>query len=174
MNKSVRTSYLEGWKKTFSYKGNAMRQDFWSFIVINAIVVLIIVVGGYFILVDVIAAYTSRAGMALVWLYCIYLPLCAFGPLILFFPILSLGIRRMHDVGKSGWWFGGALFIELVGRPIIISVVYYLVVKFLNKEMSLLTLSVISITFSSVIAIGVLWLCCQPTKLNSTVSHAEL
>ena len=174
MNKSVGTSYLEGWKKTFSYKGKATRQDFWSFILINTIVILIIAAGSYLILVEVMADHTSSGGMALVWTYFVYLPLCGFAPLILFLPILSLGIRRMHDIGRSGWWFGGALLIELVGWPVIISVVYYLMVKFLSEEMSLLLLNIINITSSSVIAIVVLWLCCQPTKLNSSVSHAEL
>ncbi|ELW1645474.1 DUF805 domain-containing protein [Enterobacter oligotrophicus] len=174
MNKNVGTSYLEGWKKTFIYKGNATRQDFWSFILINIIVVLIIAAGSYLILVGVIADHTSRGGMALVWMYFVYLPLCGFVPLILFLPILSLGVRRMHDIGKSGWWFSGPLLIELVGGPIIISAVYYLLVKFLSEEMSLLILNVINMISSAIIVIGVIWLCCQPANPNSSVSHSEL
>lgn len=174
MNKSVGASYQEGWRKTFVYKGKASRQDFWSFILINAIVVLIIAAGGYFILVDVLADRTSRGGMALVWGYFVYLPLCGIVPLILFLPILSLGIRRMHDIGKSGWWFGGALLFELAGWPIIISAIYYLLMGFLSEETSLLILSVVNILSSAVIVIGVLWLCCQPTKSNPSVSHSEL
>ncbi|QIK16272.1 DUF805 domain-containing protein [Leclercia sp. 29361] len=163
-NQSVGTRYLDGWKKTFIYKGNATRQDFWSFALMNVIVVLIIAAGSYLILVEVIADYTSRGGMALVWIYFVYLPLCSIVPLILFLPILSLGIRRMHDIGKSGWWFGGALLFEFVGWPIIISAINYLLVKFLSEEITLLMLNVINMISSAIIVLGVLWLCCQPTN----------
>ncbi|MBY4887903.1 DUF805 domain-containing protein [Pantoea sp. DY-15] len=30
-----------------------------------------------------------------------------------YFSFMSLGIRRMHDIGRSGWWFG-FLFIGSV------------------------------------------------------------
>lgn len=80
----------------------------------------------------------------------------------------------MHDVGKSGWWFGGALLFELVGWSIIISAINYLLVKFLSEEITLLMLNVINMISSAIIIISVLCLCCQPTKQNPSVSQIEL
>ena len=35
--------------------------------------------------------------------------------LVLFLPFLSLSVRRLHDVGKSGWWAGGTLLCMIAG-----------------------------------------------------------
>lgn len=112
--------------------------------------------------------------MALVWVYFVYLLLCSNVPLTLFLPILSLGIRRMHDIGKSGWWFDDALLFELMGWPIIIFDINYLLVKFLSEEIRLLMSNAMNMISSVIIVIGVFWLCCQPTKQNSSVSHTDL
>ena len=49
---------------------------------------------------------TSAGGIALVWAYFIYLPLRTFGSLILLFPFLALGVRRMHDTGSQDGGLG--------------------------------------------------------------------
>ena len=38
--------------------------------------------------------------------------------LILFIPAIAAGCRRMHDIGRSGWW--QLLSITLIGIPVVI------------------------------------------------------
>ncbi|MBW5827609.1 DUF805 domain-containing protein [Yersinia kristensenii] len=112
--------------------------------------------------------------MILVWAYFIFLPLRTFVPVILLLPILSLGIRRMHDIGKSGWWFGGVVAINFLVLPLILIGVYYLstnsmdddtwhgVVKVINT-----ILNIFSIVFPT-------WLCCKPTKIKELLSSSDV
>ncbi|MGR7483752.1 DUF805 domain-containing protein [Klebsiella aerogenes] len=172
MNKSITACYFEGWKKCFVYKGNATRKAFWSFILINTAFIFLSGVLSYFWLTSL--AEHGDGGMALVWVYYVYLPLRCLVLLLLLFPVMSLGIRRMHDIGKSGWWFGGALLIKLIGWPTLITVIYYLLTKFFSSDMNLFMLNILNITFSTFIAIGVIWLCCQPTKSILPAHRAEL
>jgi uncharacterized membrane protein YhaH (DUF805 family) len=46
------------------------------------------------------------------WFYLIY-------ALVIFIPGLAVTVRRLHDVGKSGWWYLLA-FIPLIGAIILL------------------------------------------------------
>lgn len=173
MRGSLLGSYWTGWKNTFVYNGCATRQEFWCFILGNALVILLIAGGFYFLLVEVIADKTSAGGMMLAWAYFVYLPLRIIVPLILLLPIIALGIRRMHDIGKSGWWFGGLLLIQLVGLPVFITGIYYLPGNFFNDADVQSISKSINLTFTTIIAIALLWLCSQPTKLKDLTSSSE-
>ena len=72
-------------RKSFVYRGRASRSDFWWW--------------NLFVLVSLISLVVS-APLASVALFLLYLP-----------ATLSLQVRRIHDVGHSGWW----LLIPLVG-----------------------------------------------------------
>ncbi|ECU9384865.1 TPA: DUF805 domain-containing protein [Salmonella enterica subsp. diarizonae serovar 61:l,v:z35] len=174
MSKSAGASYLKGWKKTFVYTGNATRKDFWSFILINTIVIFIIAGGTYLILVEVIADHTSRGGMALVWSYFVFLPLCGIAPLILFFPILSLGIRRMHDIGRSGWWFGGFPLFGVFGMPVVGPFISRITDKWLSAETGSIVFTVIYAALGVVTCIIPVWLCCKPTKIKAPISSSDV
>jgi len=67
MNKNVGTSYLDGWKKTFVYKGNTTRKDFWSFVLVNLFIIFLVALGSFIWLMSV-------GTMAMVWIF-LYLPL---------------------------------------------------------------------------------------------------
>ena len=63
-----------------------------------------------------------------VWLFCTVVSgvLAAVMPeiaglwnLVVLVPNLSLAVRRLHDIGKSGWWYL-LLFVPLVGAIIIL------------------------------------------------------
>jgi uncharacterized membrane protein YhaH (DUF805 family) len=41
--------------------------------------------------------------------------------LILFFPMISVTTRRLHDIGRSGWW----QLIALTGIGVILLIVWY-------------------------------------------------
>ena len=65
------------------FTGRATRQQFWMFILFNIIISVI---------VNVVAT-----GIHLRFLTTLY-------SLVVLLPCLALGARRLHDIGKSGWW----------------------------------------------------------------------
>ena len=79
----------EAFKKYFSFNGRSSRREFWSLYLIWCAVDLMVVLirpGSFENLIETI--YTTSV----------------FSYLIFFFPILGASIRRLHDIGKSGWW----------------------------------------------------------------------
>lgn len=174
MTDSLWKLYWAVWKNSFVYQGCATRREFWSFIIINLLVFFFIGAGSYFLFVDVIADKTSAGGMALVWAYFIFLPLRTVGPLILLLPVLSLGARRMHDIGKSGWWFGGLLFTEFFFLPMLSIQVYYIFGNVLDDTFSQQVLRNINMGVSIIIAAVLLWLCCKPTKIKDPASPSAV
>ena len=75
---AVMDNYVEGWKKWNDFAGKTPRAGFWWFVLINIIVALI----------------CSKISPVLGGVY----------SLASFIPNLSITIRRLHDVKKSGWW----------------------------------------------------------------------
>ncbi len=70
--------YLKVLKQYADFNGRARRKEFWTFALINAIVLIVL----------------NYISMVLYYVY--YL-----GILI---PSIAVAIRRMHDLGKSGWY----------------------------------------------------------------------
>ncbi|MFF3863130.1 DUF805 domain-containing protein [Streptomyces sp. NPDC002209] len=86
--------YTDVLKKYTVFSGRARRQEYWMFTLFNLIALIIVAV-----LDNAIGTYPL--------LYAIY-------ALAVFLPGLAVGIRRLHDTGKSGWWMFIAL-VPLVG-----------------------------------------------------------
>lgn len=75
------------------FKGRARRKEYWMYTLFNFLAILI-----FYALVFV-AAYSQQQTLmyiisGILWLYCLGLIL----------PSLGVAIRRLHDIGKSGWW----------------------------------------------------------------------
>ncbi|AUC84265.1 DUF805 domain-containing protein [Polaribacter sp. ALD11] len=83
--------YLKVLKEHYAdFNGRARREEYWMFVLFNAIVsiLLVAVFGG-------IAAVLESPGI--LFISYIYF-------LGTFIPSLALTVRRLHDVGKSGWF----------------------------------------------------------------------
>lgn len=78
--------YLKVLKQYVDFKGRARRKEFWMFTLISMII-------SYGIMGIAVAAKIP----ALFGLSQIY-------GLAVFLPTIGVGVRRMHDVGKSGWF----------------------------------------------------------------------
>ena len=77
--------YLGALKKYAVFSGRSCRKEYWMFILINMIVVIGISA------IDKIAGTKGIIGT-----------LYGFAIII---PALALTLRRLHDVGKSGYWY---------------------------------------------------------------------
>ena len=76
--------------KYFCFEGRARRKEYWMFVLFNIIVGFAI---GF--LAALLAGATGMHGIT--YLGSLY-------NLAVFIPGLAVGVRRLHDIGKSGWW----------------------------------------------------------------------
>jgi uncharacterized membrane protein YhaH (DUF805 family) len=88
--------YLMVWKKYANFNGRARRKEYWMFSLFHLLVFLVLELTGF-------ALLKSGIGIAFLVLVFVY----AMAAII---PSLSVGVRRLHDIGKSGWW----MFIGLI------------------------------------------------------------
>jgi uncharacterized membrane protein YhaH (DUF805 family) len=96
--------YLLVFRKFADFSGRSARQEFWMFALCNFIVALGLAFVGYLL---------GRVGHLLVDLY----------SLVVFIPALAVSVRRLHDIGKSGWW----LLIEFVPVIGFLVLLYFMV-----------------------------------------------
>lgn len=75
--------FFRAFQNFANFNGRARRSEYWYFVLFN-------------IIASVLVAVLSSA-IKIPVIYLIYV-------LIAFLPGLAVGIRRMHDVGKSGWF----------------------------------------------------------------------
>ncbi len=84
------------------FSGRARRSEYWYFALVN--IIISFVLG----LVDSIIGTTSSGGFGI---------LGGIYSLAILVPSIAVGVRRLHDTGRSGWW----LLIGLI--PIIGAIV---------------------------------------------------
>jgi uncharacterized membrane protein YhaH (DUF805 family) len=96
--------YLKGLKQYAIFDGRARRKEYWLFSLFHILICVVLATIG------AVAAYvTDFSGFAFL------APIYLLGTLV---PMIALGVRRLHDVGKSGWWhllslvpFGGLVML---------------------------------------------------------------
>ena len=86
-----------------NFNGRARRKEYWMFVLINLIISLAL----YSLVLIGAAANSSILASIGGLLYFVY----ALGIIL---PSIAVAVRRLHDVGKSGWYLLVA-FIPLVG-----------------------------------------------------------
>ena len=92
-------------KKYACFSGRARRQEYWLFVLFNLIASIIIgVIAGVLVSVTNVTAFA--------YLGSIY-------NLAVLIPGLAVLFRRLHDTGRSGWWWLLA-FIPIIGWIVLI------------------------------------------------------
>lgn len=101
---SMFEAYKRYWKNAFNFTGRARRKEYWGPVLFNQIIVFLCIVIMMAIAIPTLATSTENNISPYFFIAPImYLLMILFG-LATFFPTLSSSIRRLHDVGKSGWW----------------------------------------------------------------------
>jgi len=88
--------YIAVLKKYAVFRGRARRKEYWMFVLFNIIFAAVAI-----ILDNVIGIAAEGVG---------YGPIYAVYMLAVLVPSLAVSVRRLHDIGKSGWF----LFIALI------------------------------------------------------------
>lgn len=92
--------YLQVLKNYTVYYGRARRKEYWMFVLIN------------FIVTAILSAIQSVIGMEYPVLTLIY-------SLVVLLPSIAVGIRRLHDTERSGFWILIGL-IPVIGSIILL------------------------------------------------------
>ncbi len=88
--------YLKVLKQYADFNGRARRKEYWMFFLINMIISYALAFFPLLIDLPELAIVSTLYSLAL------------------FLPSIAVGVRRLHDVGKSGWFFLIVL-IPLIG-----------------------------------------------------------
>ena len=75
--------YVKVLQNYFNLNGRARRSEYWYFVIFNVIISVTLTVFGEFTGLSIISSIYTLAMLA---------------------PSIAVAVRRMHDVGKSGWF----------------------------------------------------------------------
>ncbi len=78
--------YLKPLKQYVDFDGRARRKEYWIFLLGN--ILISIILGG--------AGFAIGGGSEF---------LSSLFSLFVFIPSIAVGVRRLHDIGRSGWWY---------------------------------------------------------------------
>lgn len=100
--------YLKVLKQYVSFSGRAQRAEYWYFVLFNTLISFALV------FVDVaLGTFSLKIGTGI---------LLGIYTLAVFLPSLGVSFRRLHDTGRSAWWFLIVL-IPIIG-PIVLLVFF--------------------------------------------------
>jgi len=105
--------YLKVLKQYVDFNGRARRSEYWTFLLFS-----IVFAGGAMLLDKSVEVVVFGTG---------YGPLFLFFALATFVPGTAVAVRRLHDIGKSGWM----LFIVLIP---VVGAVWMLVLLLTNSK----------------------------------------
>lgn len=97
--------FLSALKKYATFTGRAQRAEYWYFILFYTLIFT-----GLSIIDAITGSFSTEAGMGL---------LGSLYSLAILIPSLAVGVRRLHDTGRSGWWLLIG-FIPLIGAIVLL------------------------------------------------------
>lgn len=91
--------FVDVFKKAFDFSGRSRRKEYWLFVLFTT---------GISIVLSIVDAIT---GLELAEDFGV---LGGLFSLLIFIPTISVTVRRLHDIGRSGWWFL-LTFVPIIG-----------------------------------------------------------
>ena len=92
--------YIATLKKYAVFQGRARRMEYWYFVLFNVIFGFVL---GF--IDGLIGTFDMETGIGL---------LSALYALAVLLPGLAVGVRRLHDIGRTGWWLL-IVFVPIIG-----------------------------------------------------------
>jgi uncharacterized membrane protein YhaH (DUF805 family) len=91
--------YLATLKKYADFSGRARRTEYWMFFLFNLIIAIVLGV------IDTVIGSPGIIGLIFA--------------LAILVPAIAVGVRRLHDTDRSGWWLLIA-FVPLIGGLVLL------------------------------------------------------
>jgi uncharacterized membrane protein YhaH (DUF805 family) len=103
--------YLQPWRKYAVFSGRARRKEYWIFTFVNMIIWMIL----YAVLIAFMGfsmdSWSGSWGIGSILIFLFYI--------LTLIPTYAVMVRRLHDTGRSGWWFF-INFVPLIGSLILL------------------------------------------------------
>ena len=97
--------FLQALQKYATFSGRARRSEYWYFFLMYLLIfILLAIVDG------ITGSFSAKSGVGL---------LSGVFALAMLLPSLAVGVRRLHDIGRSGWWLLIA-FVPLIGGIVLL------------------------------------------------------
>lgn len=110
--------YVMVWKRYAEFSGRSRRKEYWMFVLIQTLISMGIYLVGLGLIVARLVRHEPPVRLyVLVGVACMLL--FSLLELAAMIPSLAVSVRRLHDIGKSGWWLLIGL-IPLVGAIILL------------------------------------------------------
>jgi len=74
-------------------------------------------------------------------------------------PLLAVGVRRMHDINRSGWWFGGVYLAGIVSR-----LLNSILMEYASPETYVWMKITLGIVLGWIPLLVMVFLCCQKSQ----------
>ena len=94
--------YMTALRKYAVFTGRARRSEYWWFTLCNLIIIVVLSVIG-----NMMGGQSGQQTLAGIY------------SLAVLIPGVAVGVRRLHDVGKSGWWYL-LVFVPIVGGLVLL------------------------------------------------------
>ena len=107
--------YLATFRKYFDFNGRARRKEYWIFTLINFLISMVL----YTVLMVTSFSGSVDGGLGTSSISLILSSVLVLYWLATFLPGLGVTVRRLHDTGRSGWWFFIGL-IPLIGGIVLL------------------------------------------------------
>lgn len=107
-------AYVNFWKNYANFNGRSRRADYWWAMLCQMIIMMILGMGGggQLTAAMITGQAPSAVGIILILVYVIF-------SLASLVPGIAIVVRRLHDIGKSGWWYFIA-FVPMVGAILLL------------------------------------------------------
>lgn len=97
--------YIEVLKKYAVFNGRARRKEYWYYYLFYMLIYIVLII------IDIVTGtFSAEAGMGL---------LIGIYTIAVLIPSIAVGVRRLHDTNRSGWWLLIGL-IPIIGAIVLI------------------------------------------------------
>jgi uncharacterized membrane protein YhaH (DUF805 family) len=97
--------YIEVLKKYAVFNGRARRKEYWYYYLFYMLIYIVLII------IDIVTGtFSAEAGMGL---------LGGIYTIAVLIPSIAVGVRRLHDTNRSGWWLLIGL-IPIIGAIVLI------------------------------------------------------
>ncbi len=98
------SAYTEMFKKYAQFEGRSRRQEYWLASLANFIIMMIVYIFMFATVFDKMATIEEASVGEVFGSMGVFIALIGIYALVVMVPSLALGVRRLHDTGRSGWY----------------------------------------------------------------------
>lgn len=112
IRRQIMNEFVKTLKYFITFNGRATRKEYWTFMLLNIVIV--------YSLILLPMLKIQMLSIMCAWCLIIY-------GFIIIIPLITVSVRRLHDTGKSGWWY----FINFIPY---IGFIYFLVLMLQKSD----------------------------------------